>query len=147
MRYELGTLAIKRQEPLRPDIKNNENKKGNRKTNANDFPDQWDHFIIFSLTNNIAYHTVRRGSKGPGEYAGQAKNISHGVGNSKVPGTVVLDQNIEVLPTNNADGVLQNQRGRLYQYQFDHRKIKCYRVEKSKSLMQSDHTDNKKNHQ
>ncbi len=72
----------------------------------NNFPDQGNHFIIFSLTNNIAYHTVRSGSKGPGEYSGQAKNISHGIGNSKVSGAVVFDQNIEILPANNADGVL-----------------------------------------
>ena len=33
MRYKVGTLAIKRQEPLWPDVENNEYKKGYRKTN------------------------------------------------------------------------------------------------------------------
>lgn len=58
----------------------------------------------FSLANDIAYHGSAGGGESPYKTSGHAENIPHHAGNGECLLSMMLYQNIKVLPAYNADG-------------------------------------------
>ncbi len=70
--------------------------------------DQFNYPFMQSLPDHITYHRTCCRSKSPCKTTEEPENITHGIGDCKVSGAVMLDQDIKKFPTDDTDGMLCN---------------------------------------
>src|SRR5689334_12777902 len=87
------------------------------------------------LPDDVACHGICRGGESPREGSKHSEDDSHSIRDGQCHFTVVFDQDIKELPADDTDRVLNDQRRRLDEDEFDRRGINIFLVEQRELLM------------
>ena len=71
--------------------------------------DEFYYSVLHSLPDNITHHTAGGRCKCPGKTTKESENITHGIGNSQISGSMMFDENVKEFPADDANGMLCDQ--------------------------------------